>query len=664
MTVAAPVTPVESPPAPLPERAVERAISPLLERHGAAHAAAIRRGVAQVAERWWPEDGDEDGFVAFCTESWLASEEDRESAFARLEEAMEQVDGHLLEVHRELHRPIHLDLGPVRPVDLLLQNLDLGAHVEEDLFRTKTAFFALLNFPVDSLAERLEQGSRWDRRRWAQSRFMDRFAERVPASLVQQIGRAMREADLYIAEYNIHMDRLRTKEGERPFPKGLRLIAHWGLRDELKGRYEQGREGLLKQRMIQAVMERIVRQEIPVSVRDNPEILWCPETNEVGPDGERASREPDTRYAYLLRVFRALRLADPYSPAAPTFVRRRFELDRQIPEAEVRSLLEAVLESDEVRELARHIQSRLGRPLEPFDVWYSGLSARQSRSEEDLDAVVRSRYSSLAAFQEGLPELLAALGFAPDRAAWLAERIVVDPARGPGHAMGAARRGDRSHLRTRAHDGMSYQTFNIAMHELGHCVEQVFSLDAMDHWSLSGVPNTAFTEAFAFTFQGRDLEMLGYGEAGAEARRREALQSLWSTYEICGVSLIDMDVWNWLYAHPEATPAEVRDAVLGIAREVWNRWFAPVLGRRDVDLLAIYSHLIDSALYTPDYAIGKIVAFQIVPALRGGAFADGVERMTRQGRLTPDAWMRGAVGSGLSAEPLLAEAREALSGLA
>ena len=664
MAVAAPVNPVESPPASLPARAVERAVAPLVERHGEAQAASIRRGVAQVAERWWSEDGDEEEFVAFCSESWLASDLDRDSAFARLEEAMEQVDGHLLEVHRELHRPIHLDLGPLRPVDLLLQNLDLAAHVEEDLFRTRTAFFALLNFPVDSLGERLEQGPRWDRRRWAQSRFMDRFAERVPASLVQRIGQAMREADLYIAEYNIHMDRLCTREGDRPFPKGLRLISHWGLRDELKGRYEQGEEGLLKQRMIQAVMERVVRQEIPASVRDNPEILWCPETNQVGPDGGQASREPDTRYAYLLSVFHALRLADPYTPTAPTFVRRRFELDRQIPESEVRALLEAVLGSDEVRALARHIESRLGRPLEPFDVWYSGLSSRQSRSEEELDEVVRSRFPSLAAFQEGLPDLLAALGFARERAAWLAERIVADPARGPGHAMGAARRGDQAHLRTRAHGGMNYQSFNVAMHELGHCVEQVFSLDAIDHWSLSGVPNTAFTEAFAFTFQGRDLEMLGYGEAGAESRRREALQSLWATYEICGVSLIDMDVWNWLYAHPDATPAELREAVLSIAREVWNRWFAPVFGQRDVDLLAIYSHIIDSALYTPDYAIGKIVAFQIGPALRGRAFAEGVERMTRQGRLTPDAWMRGAVGSGLSAEPLLAEAREALSRLA
>ena len=207
---------------------------------------------------------------------------------------------------------------------------------------------------------------------------------------------------------------------------------------------------------------------------------------------------------------------------------------------------EDLTSSQVVRRMIRsYIESRLGRPLEPFDVWYSGFSPRESRSEEELDRVVRERFPSLEAFQSDLPRVLRALGFAEVRAAWLAERIVVDPARGPGHAMGAARRGDQSHLRTRAHNGMGYQTFNVAMHELGHCVEQVFSLDAIDHWSLSGVPNTAFTEAFAFTFQERDLEILGFGEKGEDARAREVLQSLWSTYEICGVSLIDMEVWNW-----------------------------------------------------------------------------------------------------------------------
>ena len=44
-----------------------------------------------------------------------------------------------------------------------------------------------------------------------------------------------------------------------------------------------------------------------------------------------------------------------------------------------------------------------------------------------------------------------------------------------------------------------------------------------------------------------------------------------------------------------------------------------------------------------------------------GDFGAEVERITRQGRLTPDAWMRGAVGGPISAEALLSASRAALA---
>jgi hypothetical protein len=42
---------------------------------------------------------------------------------------------------------------------------------------------------------------------------------------------------------------------------------------------------------------------------------------------------------------------------------------------------------------------------------------------------------------------------------------------------------------------------------------------------------------------------------------------------------------------------------------------------------------------------------------RAGSFGDEFERVAKQGRLTPDAWMRGAVGGPLSARALLDEAK-------
>ena len=636
----------------------------LIATHGTGQAGRIHKGVQQVADRWWVQDGNSEAFATFCEANFLADETKLKEAFERLERVMEQVDGHLHEIRRELTTPLDLDTGPLSALDQLLSNVDFEAHVDEDLFANKVAFLALLNFPVNTLAERLEMGPSWDRETWARSRMMDRFNQRIPAPVLQEITRAFTAAEQYIAGYNIRLDRVISPDGQRPFGdrEPLRLNSHWGLRDELKSHYAEGAAGLAKMRMIQKVMERIVRQEIPSAVIDNADLLWCPETNAVKPAAERKAptgapldaKENDVRYAKLLGVFHAVRKADPYSPTAPTFMDRRFNLDRQIPEKEAETLLVSVLQSSEVRDLAQVIEGRLGRPLEPFDIWYSGFMSRGSRSEQALDEIVKRKYPTVQAYQADIPRLLHALGFATEKARWISDHIVVDPSRGSGHAMGAVRREDKAHLRTRIPEGgMNYKGYNIAIHEMGHNVEQVFSLNSVDHWWLTGVPNNAFTEALAFVFQGRDLALLDTTRSDDEDLGAETLNDLWSAMEIAGVGLVDMRVWRWMYAHPEAKPAELREATLAIARDIWNRHYAPIFGKKDVEILAIYSHMISNGLYLPDYPIGHIIAFQVARKLRSGDFGVDFERIARQGRLTPDAWMRGAVGGPLSADSLL-----------
>lgn len=650
----------------------------LAAKHGSGHAERIRLGVEQAARHWWAEDGGAGDFSAFCLANFLADEAALAKCFARVEQVLEQVDGHLFEARRELTTPLDLDTGPLSQVDRLFADVDLAPHVDEDLFRARVAFVALLNFPVHTLGERLAGGAAWDRETWARSRMMDRFAARVPAEVQQQVSLAFTAAEEYVGSYNIRMDRLIDAQGRPLFPPGLRLLSHWGLRDELAAHYagSDRRAALARQRLIARVMERIVRQEIPAAVVDNPELLWEPESNRVRPAGGGAAaggdggdggdggeREADRRYAHLLAICRAVRQVDPYSPAAPTYIARKFERERQIPEREVEALLVSVLAAPEAERMARLIERRLGRPLEPFDIWYSGFKSRAAHSEDELDARTRALYPTLERFQAAVPEILEKLGFVPEKARWLAERIMVDPARGAGHALPAIRRQDRAHLRTRlGRDGMDYKGFNVALHEMGHNVEQVFSLNGIDHWWLAGVPNTAFTEAFAFVFQKRDTELLGLALPAEEGRRADALGTLWNTFEIAGVSLVDMRVWHWLYAHPEAAAAELRQAVLAIARDVWNRYFVPLFGAatRDAEILAIYSHMIAYGLYLPDYALGHIIASQVAGRLREGDFAGELERLARQGRLTPDAWMQGAVGGPLSARPLLDEARQAL----
>jgi hypothetical protein len=653
-----------SAPAAIEDPALEALVTELVEQHGAAHEQRIRRGVRQVAERWWDEDGDSAALAEFCRRHFIADATELDVTFARLQDAIEQIDGHLHEVRRELTTPLDLDTGEVDLVDRMLAELDIASHVDEDLFKTKTAFLALLNYPVHNLPERLQLSPGWERDDWARSRMMDRFALRVPARVTQEMTTAFTRADQYVANYNIRMDRLQSAEDGQLFPEGLRLITHWGLRDELKSQYAEA-GGLKRQRTILRVMERIVRQEIPQIVIDNEQWYWNPETNEVrsksGDAEPDATREPDRRYARLLEVFHAVSAVDPYSPADPTYIDRRFNRDREIPESDVEALLVSVLTSDEFRDTAALIGTRLGRPLEAFDIWYDGFKTRGEHDQGELDTMVGSRYPDVGSFQSDLPRILHDLGFTAERAAWLAERIVVDPSRGAGHAMGAVRREDQAHLRTRfGPSGMDYKGYNIAVHELGHNVEQVFSLNTMDHWWMNGVPNTAFTEALAFVFQNRDMELLGLGSPAGDGRPMEALDTLWGTAEIGGVALVDMAVWRWMYAHPQTTPAELREATLTIARKVWNRYYAPVFGVRDQEVLAIYSHMIVYGLYLPDYPIGHIIAFQVADELRDGDFGEQFERIARQGRLTPDAWMRGAVRQPISAKALLSASRAAL----
>src|SRR5271169_286822 len=631
------------------------------------------RGKKQAAALWRPADGDAAAFEAFARANTAPDAATRDALFTRLSAALVSLEGHMREAGRDLRMHVDLDSGAILPFDEALAAYDPGAHLTDDLFENKVAFTALLNFPVYTLGEKLRLGPAWTRRQWAEARLADRFATRVPASVDLAIAKAYSDSAQYIASYNIWMHHLVDDQGVRLFPPKMRLLSHWNLRDELKSDYADRERGPAKQRVIRKVMERIVDQTIPKAVLDNPNVDWNPFTNEVRragvvdsdlpPKPAAPGPEPDTRYAMLLADFRAVRQADPYSPAAPTFIARKFDEDRQIPEARVRQMLEDVLSSPLVPKVAALIEKRLGRRLSAVDVWYPGFRPQPERSGAELDALVRAKYPTPEAYARDIPNLLVKLGFSKEKAEYVAARMDVHPARGSGHASGAELKGYKAYLRTRVEkDGMNYKGYNIAVHEMGHNVEQTFSLYDVDFPLLKGVPNTAFTEALAFVFQGHDLELLGLAKPSEKARAEKTLDAFWGAYEIAGVGLVDMGVWHFMYDHPATTPAELKRATLAIARDVWNRFYAPVLGERDVILLAIYSHMIDSFLYLPDYSIGHMIAFQIERQMeKAGAIGPEFERVAKLGNIAPDLWMKEATGAPVGPEALLAETEKALA---
>src|SRR5262245_4864725 len=206
-------TPAAVPTKTIPDDVVESVTGRIVEKYGQDQADRARRGVAQVAQRWWPDkDGDAGAFSTFCLDNFLVDPAALEKAFERIQTVVEQIDGHLHEVRRELTAPTELDTGPIAPVERLFANVDLQSHVDDELYGSKVAFLALLNFPVHTLSDRLADGESWDRETWAESRMMDRFATRVPAEVAQKATLALTTAGNYIDEYNIRMDRLITPQ--------------------------------------------------------------------------------------------------------------------------------------------------------------------------------------------------------------------------------------------------------------------------------------------------------------------------------------------------------------------------------------------------------------------------------------------------------------------
>jgi hypothetical protein len=320
---------------------------------------------------------------------------------------------------------------------------------------------------------------------------------------------------------------------------------------------------------------------------------------------------------------------------------------------DVENLFISLITSPQVKQTADMIAKRLGRKLQPFDIWYDGFKSRSSINQDQLDKDVRERYPDVTAFQNDLPNILIKLGFTPEKAKYICSFVQVDPSVGAGHAWGAEMKSDKSMLRTRIAGGMDYKGYNIGIHEFGHNVEQTISLHNVPNYFLKGVPNTGFTEALAFTFQGKDLQLLDYENNDELAEYMNTLDIFWGCYEIMGVSLVDIKVWQWMYQHPDAEAFELKHAVMQIAQDIWNQYYAPVFGMIDQTILAIYSHMIDSPLYLSAYPIGHIIDFQIGNYLKDKNLVDEVYRMYAMGRLTPKLWMERAVGSQINATELL-----------
>lgn len=619
----------------------------------------IEKGVRQVARLWQDTDGDASSFKTFCLNNYITNPAEKEVVFGKVSEYLEAIYGNFSQMSQKLGWHVTIETGKILPVDEMFSLLSPRAHLTEDFYKSKIAFYIALNFPKLTLQEKEALGN--NRLAWAYARLGDYFTSRIPTEIRQQNALVSSAGDRYIDAYNIYMGYLLNEKEKQLFPKDMVLLCHWNLRDEIKANYNKGKEGLDKQQTVYEVMKRIISQEIPKEMINSGDYEWNPYTNIMYSNGQKVNftAEAPARYQLMLNNFHSQQRVDKYM--GDTFIDRKFNDDMEVALTDVEALFDSFLSAPELQEVGKIISKRLGRKLKAFDIWYDGFKARSSLDETKLDQQVQALYPNADALEKDLANILIKLGYTSQRASYLAEKIAVDPARGSGHAAGASMKGQKARLRTRIPTGgMNYKGYNIAIHELGHNVEQTISLYDVDYYMLRSVPNTSFTEALAFMFQKRDLDILGITNNDPEKEKMDILDKVWSLYEIAGVSLLDISVWKWMYAHPDATAEELQVAVVNLSKEIWNKYYAPAFGVKDETILAIYSHMINYPLYLSAYAFGQIIEYQLENYFHGKDFPAEVDRIFSLGKLTPNVWIKEATGSPLSVEPLLEAVRQAI----
>ncbi|MDP4278856.1 MAG: hypothetical protein Q8914_14620, partial [Bacteroidota bacterium] len=433
------------------EKTILATIDSILAKSPQADTSLLKRGIRNAASFWKSADGTEKAFQTFCINHFMATPEEKATLFNTVQKNLEIINGHYNRISMELKEPVQLAGPSYTSIDEAFGALDPYAHFADDMFDSKIAFSVLLNFPFYTLQEKNTLGNRWNRQEWAYARMGDLFTSRVPAELSQHVSTELATTENYISNYNIRMDNLRSEDGRKLFADSLSLIAHWGLRDELKADYADKKEGLEKQQLIYEVMKRIIDQSIPEQVINNGKLTWKPYSNKVF-DGTKelaVKPEPDTRYKRLFETYKAMKETDPFSKCYPTALKRAFDRDMEVSADNIESMFTLLIASPEVAKVAAVIKKRLGRNLQPFDLWYDGFKTRSTIPEDRLTRQTQTLYPNTQAFEKNMPDILIKMGFNQADAKDISARILVDNSRGSGHAWGAQMRSDKAHLRTR-----------------------------------------------------------------------------------------------------------------------------------------------------------------------------------------------------------------------
>jgi hypothetical protein len=631
-------------------------------------AVAIEQCVRVVAARWIESDGTEADFHAFCLKHYVGAPIAKTQLLQKIQEKIEKIFGLSLSLYWSNAWSVMMQTGPLEPIDNIFSEMDPNAHILEDFYRSKLALVILLNFPLLSLDEKRKLTTTVvDRARLAQCRLAELCQYRILFEVRALESSAVSQTFQYLGHLMFDLDRVVTNEGRPWVHNPIKVDCHWGLRDQIVLHY-QDPDGLSKQTLLAKMWERAILEEVPSVYYDDATAHWDPVANVIL-KGNSSESQPGGafftgHYARLRGLFEAKKSEDAYSPETPNYIARSCNQQREISESSTRELLMNFLTNPLLSRCAEYLKKRLKRPLQAFDIVYNQFGLAENISVGQYDDIVAQRFTTLSHFKAAIPDLLIKLGFEPQLSQDIASKINVVACRTGGFASFPKMRGGEYILATSMErEQMHYMSFATAMHELGHCVERYLSSESIDHYILGEVPSSAFTEAFAFLFDSKSLDLLGVEEEGEEKRQGKILNLFWTAFLSSGIALVELDCWQWMYNHPGFTEAELKSAVIHISRTIWNRYFSPILGETDSVILAGYSPMLINPIYMPEYALAIFIQTQIDHYLEGKTLGVEMPRMCKMGRVTPDEWMMAAVGQPISSQMLLRLTESVLVGL-
>jgi len=621
----------------------------------------VKKGVSQLAANWRVEDGSEDDFISFCTEN-IIDEKELAPNLERISDNLVAMWGHSSIIRfswTESER--FTDTREVKADPFFRESMPSA-----DLYKGKLAHFIQLNFPYYTPAEKRINGESWSREEWTMAALGDTYAHRTDRNFKKEATEESNAFRKYMQHYFLRMDHISAEDGSYPFPQGSLLHSHRGLRDNCKEEYtRQG--GYERQRITGKVIEHILLGTVPQEFLEDTTTWWDPWSNELFRKDAGTTvkieyeSEGTIRYAGFRSVFLNRSSEDKMFDDGSSVISRTFD-NHNLEISEVETLIREFLSDPVISDAGKLIEKEVGRPLEPFDIWYSGFQEQSLYPADFLDSITMSRYPDPLSLQLDVPSILVNMGFSEAEAKHIGAHTSVRPVVSGGYTDSPPLRGENALMTTMfGPGGLDYKSYRVAMHELGHVVCAVYSTDEADNFLLAGVPTSGITEAMAELLAYKNAEGLGLNGSNPELREHMlSLATLWYLVEMGGQALTDIESWKWIYANPGATEEEVRDAIISITENIWNTYFAEIFGVRDQHILSIYNHFITGSLYLFNYFLGDVIMYQLHDAYRSGDLAVKLKEACKEGNTTPGLWMSKAVGTGISTEPLMDASAKAI----